>query len=99
MFERISWRIAALAVCAVALPALAQYRIETVAGGATAPTSIPATQASIGPANGCAVDSAGNVYFSSASQSSVFKIDTSGVLTRVAGAVGDGSPAPRARRG
>jgi len=53
----------------------------------------------MGPANGCAVDSAGNVYFSSASQSSVFKIDTSGLLIRVDGAVSDGSPAARIAAG
>jgi sugar lactone lactonase YvrE len=70
------------------LPALAQYRIETVAGGAAPLTSIAATQASMGPANGCAVDSAGNVYFSSASESSVFKIDQSGLLARVVGVGG-----------
>jgi sugar lactone lactonase YvrE len=99
MVARIFRCIAALVACSLALPALAQYRIETVAGGAIAPTSIPATQASMGPANGCAVDSAGNVYFSSASQSSVFKIDTTGLLTRVAGAASNGSPAARERGG
>jgi sugar lactone lactonase YvrE len=99
MVARIPRRVAALAASFLAWPALAQYRIETVAGGATAPTSIPATQASMGPANGCVVDSAGNVYFSSASESSVFKIDTSGLLTRVAGAVSDDSSAARERGG
>jgi len=99
MVARIPRRVAALAASFLAWPALAQYRIETVAGGAAAPTSIPATQASMGPANGCVVDSAGNVYFSSASESSVFKIDNSGLLTRVAGAVSDDSSAARERGG
>jgi sugar lactone lactonase YvrE len=94
MFARVSRHIAALAVCAVTLPAIAQYRIETVAGGALSPTSIQATQASMGAATGCAIDSTGNVYFSSASEGTVFEIDKSGVLTQVASAAPTGLRLP-----
>jgi sugar lactone lactonase YvrE len=94
MFVRTSPYIAAVVACSVAWPALAQYNIRTVAGGVLAPTSIQATQASIGAANGCAIDSAGNVYFSSASEGTVFRIDTSGVLTRVASAAPTGLRLP-----
>jgi sugar lactone lactonase YvrE len=85
MFVRTSWCLAAFAVCFVSLPALAQYRIETVAGGGAAQVPILATQASMGATNGCAIDPAGNVYFSSARENSVFRIDKAGVVTRVAG--------------
>src|ERR1700690_3189280 len=75
-----------------------QYTISTFAGGAPPPTPIAAVKASINPSLGfSAVD--GNVYFSSAN--CVFKVDTSGVLTRVAGNSrwgdsGDGGPATNA---
>jgi DNA-binding beta-propeller fold protein YncE len=39
----------------------------------------------MGATNGCAADTAGNVYFSSARENSVFRINKSGVVTRVAG--------------
>jgi uncharacterized protein (TIGR03437 family) len=62
------------------------YTISTFAGGAPPPTPIAATQAaiasSVGP-SGIAVDPAGNVYFSA--ENCVFKIDASGVMTRVVG--------------
>lgn len=92
MSVRTSWRIAALTACSLALPALAQYTIETVAGGAAPPTSIPATQASMGAATGCTIDPAGNIYFSSAGENSIFKIDKSGVLTLVAGGAAASMP-------
>ena len=75
-----------------------QYTISTFAGGAPPPTPIAAVKASLVPFLGLSAEN-GNVYFSSAD--SVFKIDTSGVLTRMAGnsragASGDGGPATNA---
>jgi trimeric autotransporter adhesin len=73
-----------------------QYAISTVAGGAPPATPVAATSASIGGPWGVATDAAGNVYFTGLG--CVFKIDTSGVLTRIAGTSrldysGDGGPA------
>src|SRR5689334_23665149 len=73
-----------------------QYVISTVAGGAPPATPMPASRASIGDPARVAVDAAGNVYF--ASLHSIFKVDPSGMLTRVAGNghagnSGDGGPA------
>src|ERR1039457_5551494 len=73
-----------------------QYVISTIAGGAPPATPAIAPAASIGDPLRLATDAAGNVYFSSLH--SVFKVDTSGTLTRVAGNArpgnsGDGGPA------
>jgi uncharacterized protein (TIGR03437 family) len=65
------------------------YTISTVAGGGLPPTPMAATSANVYPA-WVAVDAAGTVYFSS--MQAVFKIDTTGKLTRVAGAPGGGNP-------
>jgi len=59
------------------------YVISTIAGGAPLPTPAPAAGASIGDPPRVAVDAAGNLYFGS--MHSVFKVDLSGNLTRVAG--------------
>ena len=77
-----------------------QYVISTVAGGVPPPTPFAANQASIGDPARVAVDSSGSVYFSSLH--SVFKVDRSGTLTRVAGNgqpgySGDGGPAVQAQ--
>ena len=63
--------------------------ISTVAGGGTqAPTSsLPATSASLGMVNGLALDSAGNLYFSSSNR--VFKM-TGGTLAPFAGTGANG---------
>ncbi len=84
-----------------AVTQLAPYNISTFAGGNPAPTPAAATGASIGTANAVVKDSAGNVYFSS-SLHAVYKIDTSGTLTRIAGTgrgdfSGDGGPAASAQ--
>lgn len=76
-----------------------QYLISTAAGGAPTPTPVPALSAAVQP-NSVATDAAGNVYFSS--PQSVFKVDTNGVLTRLAGNgrrgfAGDGGPAVNAQ--
>ncbi|MGA7236592.1 MAG: hypothetical protein WBY44_12980 [Bryobacteraceae bacterium] len=60
-----------------------QYVISTVAGGAASPASIAANQASIGDPPRVAVDGAGNIYFGGTH--CVFKVDSSGTLTRIAG--------------
>jgi uncharacterized protein (TIGR03437 family) len=59
------------------------YVISTIAGGAPLPTPVPADSASIGDPPRVAVDAAGNLYFGS--MHSVFKVDLSGNLTRIAG--------------
>jgi sugar lactone lactonase YvrE len=67
---------------------MAQYTVTTVAGGEVQSTPVPAVQATLGAANGFAVDGAGNLYFSVAAQNSVFKIDKSGTLTTVTASEG-----------
>ena len=68
---------------AAALSAFGQpYSVSTVAGGAPPATPVTALNTSIGQPRKLAV-SGSNVYFSSGN--SVFKIDGSGTLTRVAG--------------
>lgn len=79
-------RWAAAAAVPLALTFLAsaqQYTISTYAGGAPPPTPVMGTAASIGPPQGVATDSSEIVYF--ASGHCVFRLDTNGVLTRVAG--------------
>ncbi len=58
--------------------------ISTVAGGVTIPSGVAATATPIGPPSGIAKDSAGNLYICGLG-SFVLKVDTSGVLTIVAG--------------
>ena len=79
-----------------------QYLISTYAGGAIPPLkSIPALQASLGgPTAEITADAQGNAYF--ANGNAVFKLDTNGTITRIAGSgvagfSGDGGPAPMAR--
>jgi trimeric autotransporter adhesin len=90
---------AALALVASSL-AQAQDVIRTYAGGVPPSTPVAAVSASIGGPSGVATDAAGNVYFSS--DDCVFKLDTNGVLTLVAGNShggysGDGGPATNAQ--
>ena len=77
-----------------------QYFISTVAGGVPPATPAPAIQQSIGDPPRVTVDSAGNIYFGSSH--SVFKVDSSGILIRIAGTgrsgnSGDGGPATGAQ--
>ncbi len=72
------------------------YNISTFAGGAPPPANVSALQASIGAPHGIAVDRAGNIFF--ASDNCIFKLDSSGAVTLIAGnarpgALGDGGPA------
>jgi sugar lactone lactonase YvrE len=74
--------------------------INTVAGGGFPSTPSTATTASLRPPMAAAVDVSGNCYFTSGH--GVFRIDSAGVLTRIAGTpgggpLGDGGLANRAR--
>jgi uncharacterized protein (TIGR03437 family) len=74
----------------------AQNLIETVAGGNPPITPISAVSASVGDPPRVALDRSGNLYFGGLH--SVFKVDASGTLTRIAGNgragyLGDGGPA------
>jgi uncharacterized protein (TIGR03437 family) len=75
---------ALLSLFLVAWPVWAQqqYLIKTVAGGAPLATPAPA-QSAIGNPRAVALDSSGNVYFSTGNV--VYKLDGSGNLTVVAG--------------
>jgi sugar lactone lactonase YvrE len=86
----------------LAVQAAAQeYTISTFAGGAPPATPAPAVTASLGNTWNVVADATGNVYFSTGSNS-VFKLDTAGTLTLVAGNSrwgysGDGGPATSAQ--
>src|ERR1700736_758971 len=72
-----------------------QYVISTIAGRGAPLFQASALRAAIVP-TGIAVDTAGNVYFSS--KNAVYRLDSSGALTRLAGGyeagcAGDGGPA------
>ncbi len=78
---------------------LAQYAISTVAGGG--PNNLTALNASIGYPASVAFDTAGDTYIADAYSSQIFKVDTTGNLTIVAGNgtagySGDGGPATSA---
>src|SRR5580658_6999465 len=73
-----------IAVALLALPALAQQDIITTAIGG-GPNDIPAVQADINDPVAVSVDPAGNYYIAPYNQSRVFKVNTSGILTVVAG--------------
>lgn len=81
----------------VLLASAGAQTIHTVAGGG--PDHIAATSASLVPF-GAAVDGSGNIYFTS--NQALFKVDTAGFLTRLAGThgvygyAGDGGPAAKA---
>ena len=77
-----------------------QYTISTIAGGGQPPSSVQAASVRVPISGAIALDGAGAVYFSSGN--AVMKVDTKGILTRVAGTgtyglSGDGGPAPQAQ--
>ncbi|MGB9490783.1 MAG: hypothetical protein WCA92_09975 [Terriglobales bacterium] len=80
--------------------ALAQYSINTIAGGG--PNNLPATQSSLGYPSSVALDSAGNLYIANSYNSSqILEVSTTGTVTVVAGNgtygySGDGGPATSA---
>jgi uncharacterized protein (TIGR03437 family) len=77
-----------------------QYLMSTIAGGVPPPTPSAAKSISIAPPTGLVSDANGTVYFTS--NHAVFKLDQSGVVTRMAGTsrpgyAGDGGPAVNAQ--
>ena len=80
---------------------LAKYTIRTIAGTVDVAEGIPATEARLFNPYFVALDSTGNAYISEASNHRVRKIDTSGIITTIAGTgergyAGDGGPATQA---
>jgi hypothetical protein len=78
----------------------ARFTIATFAGAPLGMTPEPAVGSYIGLAAAAVTDATGNTYFTTLN--SIFKVDTTGVLTRVAGQwsagfAGDGGPAVQAR--
>lgn len=63
----------------------AAYLISTIAGGMPPRTALAGTVTAIGDPQSAAADTAGNVYFTVANMHAVFRLDTSGTLTTVAG--------------
>ena len=85
-------------------PILAQeYVISTIAGGSPPPVhAVLATAVAAGMPYTDTADRQGNVYFASTGTNTVYKVDSRGMLTRVAGYAtpgfsGDGGPASEAR--
>ena len=79
-----------------------QYVTSTIAGGAAPVTPAPGLALTLGSVSGVVADAGGNVYLASSDLNAVFRLDSSGVLTRVAGNSrtgysGDGGPATNAR--
>ena len=62
----------------------AQYVINTFAGGG-APQGLPALSVGIGRPRHLAADANGNIYIMSDTQNRIFKVDSAGTLTTVAG--------------
>ena len=90
---------AALAFVLAPQVLLAQYAINTVAGGG--PNNLTALNASIGYPDSIALDAAGNIYIADSYSNHIFKVDATGNLTVVAGNgtpgySGDGGPATSA---
>jgi len=77
-----------LAALLVSIPALAQDIITTAIGGG--PNGIPAIDANLYNPYGVSVDSTGNVYIAAFNQNRVFKVNTSGTISVVAGSGAQG---------
>ncbi len=95
-----SFRTLAFITLALGLPAAAQqYSIATVAGGANPGTPTSATSISIGQPRRVAVDSKGNIYFSSGNAIFKFSGSTLSIVAgnSRAGFSGDGGPAVNAQ--
>ena len=75
--------VGALCVLPLGLPAQNQFIINTFAGGG--PNHIPGVTAPLGNTFGVVVDASGNIYFSSITAHRVFKLDTSSIVSVVAG--------------
>ena len=100
------WSLGLLAIAILTWPGVSQGQgtITTSAGNGSFTSSGdggPASSASIGFPAGVAVDSAGNIYIADALNNRVRKVNTTGVITTVAGtgfpiSGGDGGPATSA---
>src|SRR5438270_8175863 len=77
-----------LAALLVSIPALTQDVISTAIGGG--PNGIPALDANLYNPYGVAVDSSGNYYIAAFNQNRVFKVNTSGTISVVAGSGAQG---------
>jgi len=77
-----------LAALLVSMPAWPQDVITTAIGGG--PNDIPALDANLYNPYGVAVDSSGNYYIASFNQHRVFKVNTAGTITVVAGSGAQG---------
>ncbi|HUJ41261.1 MAG TPA: choice-of-anchor D domain-containing protein [Candidatus Acidoferrales bacterium] len=106
MSARTPWLAALAAVAALALaPTVARAQtgspvITTVAGGG--PNNIPGLSANLAYPGGMAADQNGNIYVATSDDNRVYKIDTAGTVTIVAGNGtsgygGDGGPASSAQ--
>ncbi len=90
--------IAAVLTWAVSAPVWGQnYTLGTVAGRGL-PDGVPATAAGVAFVSGVTTDAAGNLYFSAQDYDAVYRRESNGLLTRVAGngkheSSGDGGPA------
>ncbi len=99
MHTRIVITCALVGGAALAPAQAQQFVISAFAGGPSARTPVPALTTAIGSVQSIATDLIGNVYFSSLYAGSpayyhgkygVFRLDPSGVLTRIAGNTGEG---------
>ena len=82
------------------IAAAQEYVISTFAGGVPPPTPVLGIDTPLGLVQSVAADSTGNTYF--VAFHCVFKLDQSGVVTRIAGNArpgysGDGRPASNAQ--
>jgi sugar lactone lactonase YvrE len=93
-------RLAAVAIFVTGLiaPAVrAQNTVQTIGGGG--PNNLPALKSSLGSPAAVHIDGAGNVYVADLFSERVFRVDTTGNVTVVAGtgarggSIGDGGPA------
>ena len=78
-----------LAAVLVSLPALAQQDVITTAIGG-GPNGIPAIDANLYNPQGVATDASGNYYIASFNQHRVFKVNSTGTITVVAGSGAQG---------
>ena len=92
----------ALALASSGVSSGQTYTISTVAGSGL-PEGVPARSVSLGHVVGVATDAVGNVYFATVDYHVILRLDSTGVLTRVAGTPGrfgdyrgDNSPASNA---
>jgi trimeric autotransporter adhesin len=94
------WILAAVAIFVIGLtapPVWAQNTVQTIAGGG--PNNLPVLKSSLGSPVAINIDAAGNVYVADLYSERIFKVDTTGNVTVVAGTgarayySGDGGPA------